>query len=132
MSRKVRIHLDDSLASIILKMSDGNPGCISVLTALLHDKKTDPDNALGGIGVILNLDSYGIYGTDIWGLYSDICDKDIVKMIAVIRACQLGFFNRVILADAAHREDYSGKSMVPVDELYLKVKAELPNFNSGK
>lgn len=41
----------------------------------------------------------------------------------------MGLFDNNILKDAAHRQDRSGKSLVPVDELMLKLMKKLPNFN---
>nr|DAY55026.1 MAG TPA: hypothetical protein [Caudoviricetes sp.] len=50
-------------------------------------------------------------------------------MVAVIRATQLGLFNSNILKDACSRQDYSGRKLVPLDELCQKVKERLPLFN---
>jgi len=128
---KERIKLEDTIVSAVMKMSDGNPGALSTLMEIYSkNPKIDPDDIIQGFGPILHLDSLGIYGTDIYILHNDICERDIVKTLAVLRAVQLGHFNGAILKDACHRQDRSGKSMVPVDELYAKVKERLPNFNS--
>lgn len=129
MSKTERITLADNQMSIVMKMSDGNPGAMNVLMNMMQDHGIDPDNALGGIGPILTLDTLGIYGSDIYVLNSDICGKDLPKMLAVLRATQLGMFDRNILKDACSRQDYSGRDMVPVNELYEKVRKRLPNFN---
>lgn len=127
-----RIKLTDNTMTVIMKMSEGNPGAMNVLMQLLSEqsKTIDPDNMLGGLGVVLSLDSIGIYGTDIYVLNSDLCDRNLAKMLAVLRACQLGLFSRDVLKDACHRQDYSGRNLVPVDDLYLKVKERLPNFDN--
>lgn len=124
-----RINLDDNMMSIVSKMSDGNPGAMNVIMEILKPNNIDPDNALGGVGVILSLDSLGIYGSDIYILSNDICDRDLVKTLAVLRAWQLGFLNGDTLKDACSRQDRSGVKMIPVDDLYIKVKKELPNFD---
>ena len=130
MKNEERIKLTDSTMEVVMKMSEGNPGAMNVIMQLLMEPNTiDPDNVLGGLGVILTLDSIGIYGTDIYVLHSDLCGRSLPKMLAVLRATQLGLFSRDILKDACHRQDYSGRKLVPVDELYLKVKEELPNFD---
>lgn len=127
---KERIQLSDTPMDIFKKMSEGNPGALNVLILLFKENASiDPDSALEGLGTILSLDSYGIYGSKIWILYKDICEENLVKMIAVLRACQLGLFNNNTLKEACNKEDYSGKNMVPVEELCLKVKEKLPNFN---
>jgi hypothetical protein len=124
-----RIELTDSTMDVIVKMSEGNPGSVNVLMEMLQPNRIDPDNALGGLGTILMLDSLGIYGTDIYVFNNDICGGNLAKMIAVIRAVQLDLFSGDVLKDACHRQDYSGRELVPVDELYLKVKEHLPNFD---
>ena len=103
-------------------MSEGNPGAMAVLMQMLTTNTIDPDNALGGLGAILMLDSLGIYGTDIYVLHNDICGRELVKTLAVLRAVQFGLFSGDVLKDASHRQDYSGRELVPVDELYTKVK----------
>jgi len=130
MNNENRIGLNDSVMSIVTKMSDGNPGAMNVIMTLLQPETTeiDPDNTMGGIGVILSLDSIGIYGTDIYVLYNDICDNNLIKFIAIIRSWQLGFITDVLLRDISHRQDYSGKSMIDIEDLYNKVKTQLPAF----
>ncbi|MFH6945136.1 hypothetical protein [Flavobacterium sp. FlaQc-50] len=127
---KNRIQSKDTMPDVLAKMSDGNFGAVDALMKLLASDHVDPDNYFGGLGVILTLDTWQIYGTDIYVLYSDICDKDIVKMIAVLRATQMGLFAESLLKDACSRQDYSGRDIVPVNELYEKVKQKLPKFNS--
>ncbi|MCV9934521.1 hypothetical protein OIU80_19750 [Flavobacterium sp. LS1R47] len=129
-----RIKLNDSTMGVVAKMSDNNFGAIDVLMMLLQKEtdNIDPDNFMGGLGVILYLDTLGIYGTDIYVLYNDICDRNLVEMLSTIRATQLGMFPSNILVDACGRQDYSGKKLIPVDELYLKVKERLPRFNEQK
>lgn len=128
---KQRIELTDSTMSAMTKMADGNHGAANVLLTMLYEgSKIDPDNAFGCLGNILLLDSFCIYGTDIYILHNDICDRNMAKTLAVLRATQLGLFSRATLADACHRQDRSGKQLVPVDELYAKVKEQLPNFDN--
>ncbi len=127
-----RLKLNDSTMDIVIKMAEGNPGAMNVIIELLKPKTIDidPDNIMGGVGSILLMDTFGIYGTDIYILHNDICDRNIVKTIAVLRATQLGMFDMKILKDACHRQDRSGKQLVPVEELYLKVKTRLPRFDA--
>lgn len=126
-----RIQLTNSMMEILTKMSEGNPGAVTTLIEMIQvNKAIDPDSAFGEFSAILGLDSFGIYGTDIYILHNDICERDMVKTIAVLRSIQLGMFPREILKDACHRQDRSGCELVPVEDLYLKVKERLPNFNS--
>lgn len=128
---KERIALTDSTIQVVTKMSDGNPGAAITLMQMLKTGSTiDPDGFAGGLGFILLLDTYGIYGSDIYVLNNDICDSNMNKTCAVLRACQLGLFSSSTLKDACSRQDRSGKKMIPVDELYAKVKEQLPNFDA--
>ena len=127
--KKERIKLTDTTMGVVIKMSEGNPGAMNVLMEMLNSK-IDIDNAFGGLGSILSLDSYGIYGTDIYILFNDICESDLAKTIAVLRSVQLGFLNQCTLKDACSRQDRSGKNLISVEELYIKVKEKLPNFNN--
>lgn len=131
MNRNTRINLQDDAMSAIVKLSDGNPGAMNVCMQLLQNgEKIDPDNFMGGLGCLLSLDTHGIYGSDIYVLNKDICDRDLVKTIGMLRACQLGFLSESILKVACSRQDRSGKDLIKVDELLLKVKQQLPKFGS--
>jgi hypothetical protein len=89
---KTRIQLEDSIQNIIIKMSDGNPGAINTLFEVIKNgEKIDPQSAFAGVGSILLLDSFGIYGSSIYVLYNDKCNKNIRKFIMLLRAVQLGF-----------------------------------------
>ena len=113
----------------IIAMVEGNPGATMVLMEMLKvSHKIDPDSLLGSLGALTALDEYGIYGTDIYVLYNDICDRDNVKFLATLRAVQLGFLELSVLKDAAHRQDYSGKSLINTEEILSRVKERLPNF----
>lgn len=125
-----RIKLSDNTMDIVIKMSEGNPGAISVLYKLLQPKTNliDPDTVMGRLGNILSLDTLGIYGADIDVLMNDICGNDMVKFITVIRSPQLGFLKEEVLRDACSRRDYSGRDMINIEDLYKKVKEQLPRF----
>ena len=127
-----RIQLTDNVISAVAKMSDGNPGAMTAMMEMIQNgERVDPDSFMGGFGCILSLDTHGIYGTDIYVLHSDICDRDLSKTLAVLRSVQLGFLHESTLKNACSRQDYSGKKMIPVKELYTKVKKRLPNFDNN-
>lgn len=126
---KIRIDLRDTTLDAVMKVGEGNPGAISVCMGLTQvGGRIDPDAALGGVSNILLLDSLGIYGPNIWILYKDRCGQNLAKMIAVLRAWQLGF----VSGDAvrwASEDRLDNKAEFDIDALYAKVKAELPNFD---
>ena len=127
-----RITLCDNAKSAVIKMCEGNPGAITALMEILKcAKQVDPDDFMGGLGKILALDTLEIYGTNIYVLWNDICDRNTSKMIAVLRANQLGFISDQILKDACHRQDRSGRGIIPVEELYVKVVERFPRFDLG-
>lgn len=123
--------MNDSTMSALAKMAEGNMGAMEALIAILENKNIDPENVMNGIGPILLLDTIGIYGSDIYVLHSDICRKELSKTLAVLRACQLGMFSSTILKEACSRQDYSGRELVPVEELYLQVREKLVSFDLG-
>lgn len=124
-----KINLSDNAAVVVTKMSVGNPGAMNVIIELFkRGNEIDPDDPMCGIGRVLFLDTLGIYGTDIYVLYNDICQRDLAKMCAVLFAVQFGFFDGAILKDACARQDYSGRELVPVEDLCLKVKERYPGI----
>ena len=117
---------------MIKTLAAGNPGAAQALAQIFtFAPKVDPDSALQGIGPLLWLGEWGIYGSDIYVLWSDICGKDSAKTIAVIRAVQMGLFSQDTLKDAASRQDYSGRQMIPVEDLLERVQKILPSFNKN-
>ena len=119
------IELKDSFTDILVKLSKGNPGAISVLTQMIkHTTTIDPDAAMGPLAHLLNLDSFSIYGPRIWMLYKDVCKQDLATMLAVLRAVQLGKLSRGTMN---HAIDNYGEGMDIVSVIDI-VKKELPNF----
>jgi len=122
---KPRINLTDNMMSVLTKMAGGNPGAINVLMQIMKEgQQIDPRGALGGLGLVLLLDTFDIYEERIFMLYKDVCKQDIVNMIACLRACQLGMVSE---QDLNHSIDRTGKPLVP-DELLKKVQEQLPEF----
>jgi hypothetical protein len=124
-----RIDLSDSILSTITKLSEGNPGAMTVCMQLsTKEKDIDKDSAIQGLGSLLSLDTYEIYGADIWMLYKDVCGEDIEKTIAALRSCQLGF---TAVSDLKYAIAHYGDG-VYMELIMAKVKEELPNFGLEK
>jgi hypothetical protein len=97
-----RIELTDSPFDMIVKMCEGNPGAMSALMDMIKEgEKIDPQGVMGGIGSILLLDTWEIYGTDIYILWSDKCQRDCRKFLMILRACQMGNFPLTKLKEMA-------------------------------
>lgn len=56
---------------------------------------------MGGIGAVMILDTWEIYGTDIYVLWNDKCNRDVRQMLMIMRATQLGFFSHERLQEMA-------------------------------
>jgi len=122
-----RIKAEDTPIHMILKLSERNPGAIVVCTQLLNEgDNIDPDACLGGLSMLLDMDTFGIYGSRIWMLYKNVCKENLVNTITVLRACQLGFISRLELNTTI---DNYGKG-INIENLYKQVKECLPKFNS--
>lgn len=127
--RETRVKLDMNTQDLLIAMGDGNPGALTACVELLkHGAHIDPDSALGGFNPLLHLDFLGIYEERIYMLWNDVCDRDIGKMIAVLRANQLGGLAGVIKETIDHAIDNRGEG-IDLDAVLVAVKERLPNFN---
>lgn len=126
MNRNTRIKLDDTAMSATIKLSEGNPGALTVCIEILEKgEDIDPDHILGGLGILLIFDSLAIYGSRIWMLYKDVCKQDIVKTVAVLRAAQLGILYEDKLQ---HAVDNYGEG-IDIEDIHKKVRQRLPRFS---
>lgn len=130
MSERFSISLQDEIRTITIKLAESNPGALEALGSF-YQVITDIFKEHQGealLQIFMFLDTYRIYGTDIYIFWSDICGKDTFKTIIVVEACKVGLFDARILADACHRQDYSGRDMVPVCDLVKLVCERSPFF----
>ncbi len=124
---KTRIQLEDTMQNIFIKMTDGNPGAITTLFEVIkNEERIDPQSAFAGLGSILLLDSFGIYGSSIYVLYNDKCKKDIRRFIMILRAVQLGFMRQSRLNELA--KDQINLSNEEWKDIEMKVCERLKNF----
>ena len=115
-----------SILDIIQILSDGNPGAVNVCAQLMNSySDVDPESAMGPLSGLLSLDSYGIYGPNIWVLYKDICGEDIVNVIVVLRGIQLDVLDRDLVYDSIRQN----RPLFDMDEYRTKVENELEEFN---
>ena len=113
---KVRIQLEDNIMSAIMKLGGGNPGALTTLMDLVRNTSViDPDDIFGGFGALMHLDSFGIYESRIWMLYSDVCDKDLTKVMTLLRGVQLGILSRDQLNKAIDGDNgYGDPKKLPI------------------
>lgn len=78
MSRKP-IELDDSVMDVLVKMAEGNPGAVTVMTQILeHEKDKGPLR-------LLSLDDMNIRGSQIWVGFKDHCESKIEVFVKAIK-----------------------------------------------
>jgi hypothetical protein len=110
---------------IIILLADGNPGALTVMMQILMKADViDPDNELGSIVYLLDLDRLNIWGSRIWMLYKDVCGENITKTLAVLRANQLG----LIADDPIHYAIDNHGLGLDSDQMLMIVKNKLPQF----
>lgn len=76
------------------------------------------------------MDDMGIYGSHIWLLYKDICGQNLVQLLGLLRAYQLGFVSRKAITGAIEscREPLAPPHDLDVANLLAKVQERLPRF----
>ena len=66
-----KINLNDSFyVGVVVKISEGNPGALSVITKMING---DPASMMN----ILSLDDMNLRGSQIWVAYKDYCGESI-------------------------------------------------------
>lgn len=120
-----KLTLQDTPLTAIAKLSEGNPGAISVIGNLfVTSKSVDPDSAImGGFGVLLNLDMLELSGPEIWVMYKDICKENIIDTHALIRAAQLGLVSREYV-----RKQIGIGGSIDMQDIKNRVQGQLPEF----
>ncbi len=88
----------------------------------------DPDGFIGGFGILMALDSMNIWDERIHILWNDVCESDTVKLVALLRAQQLGQLAGVTL-EAINRAIDDRNANFDHEAILVAVKERLPNFN---
>jgi hypothetical protein len=89
--------------AMIMKYAQGNPGAMMFLIELLK-----PENMMFTIPIAIKLEEIpSLKGTNLYVLYSDLCNKDMSKVMQLCKSCPNN-----ILEDACSRQDYSGRELV--------------------
>lgn len=129
-----RVNLGMNYGQALMVVSEGNPGAARVLVDLAtQGPAIDGDSALAEWGGILALDSHGIYGSDIWLMYKDLCEQSYVRMLAVLRAVQLGLERESTVKNAIEfaKAPWDKTNPLPserISGLHAEVCRKLPKF----
>lgn len=117
-----------TISEAVAAVAEGNPGAISAMASCMKAVSlVDPQHILGPAGIILQLDSFEIYGPRVWMLFKDVCGQDAKNMIAALRSVQLGLRTREQLNEAI---DNYGRGW-NCDDVLAEVKSELSGFDGG-
>ncbi len=119
-----RIQLTDTTQDVVVKLSDGNPGCMNVCVKILRDSaKIDPQSA-GPLFTLLTFDTLGIYGSRVWMLYKDVCKENLTDTLGVMRGFQLGI---ITAPQLNHAIDNYGDGL-DVKDVVTQVRERLSEF----
>lgn len=122
-----KIKLNMSIVDAITELSEGNPGAINVMVRLLREAEAiDPDSVFGASGPLMNMDSFGVYGSKIWVLFKDVCGSNLRTLILLLRSVQLGFIDRSQLKE--HIRLLSPFKVTTIRDLNTQVCDTLPLF----
>lgn len=97
----------------LIKLAEGNPGALSFLAEVYLNAKTNFVTAIIIDSKIKACPT--LRGTNLYVLYSDLCDKDMKKVEFLCKNCP-----NDILEDACGREDYSGRKII--EEYFLNME----------
>lgn len=125
-----RIGLHDTVVETLVKMADGNPGALTAMMEIIRDHEDiDPQAFMGGIGAVMLLDTWEIYGSEIYILWNDKCQRNVRKMLMIMRATRMGLFDRdklrAMASDEMRQIDLDQDEW---DELDSKVCGRLDRF----
>jgi len=97
----------DAITKILFDLSKGNPGALRFLVGLM-----EPENIAFSLDIMAKIETCRIKGTDLYVLWSDLCDKDYGSVHMLCISCP-----DEILINACGRQDYSGRELI---KEYLK------------
>lgn len=113
-----KIQLMDSVMDVIVKMSEGNPGAATCLAEIMG--KNDWHNGTDSLAMILSLDTLGLYGSNLYMIWNDCCDRDLIKLELVIRNWQLGeLSDKEIYNNLAQGRGTPFQNLKTLDELFV-------------
>lgn len=112
-----KIKLNDSMMDVMMKMSEGNPGALTFLMEMMRKQ-----NWYGGADsftAILSFDTIGLYGSELYMLWNDCCNRDLTQVELVLRNWQMGELS----VDEIHKNISQGygtpfENLKSLDELF--------------
>jgi hypothetical protein len=90
-----RIKLHMSGMELVTEMSEMNPGALQFcMECLSKGESIDPNSVAGGLTPLLECDNLDFYGSKLYQFWNDVCERDLVKAIGLLRASQLGIIKQ--------------------------------------
>lgn len=77
MSQVLELH--DTPMTILCKLSEGNPGAMSVMGQIMKEK-----SLMEMFPIALSLDAMGVRGCKIWVGFKDYCNQDLDKFCELV------------------------------------------------
>jgi hypothetical protein len=94
----------------VAKIAEGNiRAAVCIMDLMKHSEEIDPLSYLKVIGPVMLLDSLGIYGPNVWVIFKDVCEQNHARMLAVLRATQLGMLSSEALEVSNRQYRNEGK-----------------------
>lgn len=80
----------DDLERAIVKIGNGNPGAAVALVELVARCRSIDPKCDHPFGPLIQLDHYKITGPFFYAMYADLCDADMVRLLALLRWAEMG------------------------------------------
>lgn len=131
MNNTTRITLQMTLMDAIFAVSEGNPGAITAMAKMSRDyHKLDPQSALDVYTPVLQMDTMGIYASDIHVLYKNVCGANCDNMAIIMRGVQMGLLSVNTVKQAIAFAKNESKVSAEIDFIGLKAELQelLPKF----
>lgn len=91
-----RIGPSCTVVEAVLAMSDGNPGAAVVMTQLVkYSTDKQEKGPWPSLSYLLDLDEAGLYGSDVWVAFKDLCGQDIAALARELDSDRHGLAERV-------------------------------------
>jgi hypothetical protein len=115
----------------LLNLCENNSAAYKCVMQLLSsNKRIDPSNGFGPLGALITLHSSNITGNNINLLFNSVCQGNVARLIAVLRAIQLGIICKTEVLIATTMCSDTKKESLNIKEIYNKVKQFLAlNFD---
>lgn len=81
-----KINLNDTAEDVIVKLSEGNPGALTTLVELVNSYK----DFFEVVPDYLTIDTMGLYGSQLYMLWNDCCNRNIEKVKQIIKLYREG------------------------------------------